>query len=100
MIQERVEQKNSDFSIIVPIVQFYNNNHNSQYDLWIRLNIYLEFIGILFYVRVKFQDNQSSGRPCDIGKNMLYEFCYLLSFDLRISYLTRILFLQGYKNLF
>jgi len=31
---------------------------------------------------------------------MLYEFCYLLPFDLWISYLTRILFLQECVSLF
>jgi hypothetical protein len=30
---------------------------------------------------------------CDIGQNRLYEFCYLLPFDMWTSYLARILFL-------
>jgi len=42
----------------------------------------------MFYVRVKLQNNQSSRKPCNIGKNMIYEFCYLFSFDLWIFYLT------------
>jgi len=37
---------------------------------------------------------------CNIGSNRLYEFCYLLPFDLWTSYLARILFLQGYGSLF
>jgi len=44
--------------------------------------------------------NRCSGRTCDIGQNRLYEFCYLLPFDLWTSYLGRILFLQGYESLF
>ena len=55
--------------------------------------MYLEFPRILFYVKVKFHVNQSSERLCDTGQNMLYGFCYLLSFDLLTFYLTRILFL-------
>jgi hypothetical protein len=38
--------------------------------------------------------------PCDISQNMLYEFCYLLLFDLLTSYLVKILFLQGCDILF
>jgi len=34
------------------------------------------------------------------GQQRLYEFYYLLLFDLRTSYLARILFLKGHDNLF
>ena len=43
---------------------------------------------------------RSSGRICDIGQNRLYEFCYLLPFDLWTFYLAMILFLQGCDSLF
>ena len=57
MIQfkKRVEQGNSDSSIIVFTVQFYNNNHNSQFNHWIEFKIYIEFLEILFYVGVNFR---------------------------------------------
>jgi hypothetical protein len=35
-----------------------------------------------------------------MGQQRLYEFCYLLSFDLWTSYLARILFLKGCGSLF
>jgi hypothetical protein len=40
------------------------------------------------------------GRHHNTGQQRVYEFCYLLSFDLWTSYLARILFLQGYDSLF
>jgi hypothetical protein len=43
---------------------------------------------------------RSSQKTCNIGQNRLYEFCYLLPFDLWTSYLARILFLQGCGSLF
>jgi len=55
---------------------------------------------VLVYIRVKFQMHWSSGKTCDIGQNKLYEFYYLLPFDLWTFYLARILFLQGCDNLF
>jgi hypothetical protein len=44
--------------------------------------------------------NRCLERTCKIGQNRLYEFCYLLPFDLWTSYLIRILFLQGCGSLF
>jgi hypothetical protein len=35
------------------------------------------------------------GRHGNSGQQRLYEFCYLLSFDLWTSYLVKFLFLQG-----
>jgi len=52
------------------------------------------------YLSLKCQVNQSSGRHRKKGQRRLYEFCYLLSFDLWASYLARILFLKGYDSLF
>jgi hypothetical protein len=53
MIQEKVEQENLNSSKIMPTVQFHGNNHNSQSNCWIRLDIDLEFPRILFYVGVQ-----------------------------------------------
>ena len=44
--------------------------------------------------------NRSSEKTCDIGQNMLYEFCYFFPFDLWTSYLAKIFFLQGCCSLF
>jgi hypothetical protein len=52
------------------------------------------------YLSFKFQINWSSGRPRNRGQQRLYEFCYLLPFDLWTSYLARILFLKGCGSLF
>ena len=46
------------------------------------LGWYLKFLGIVLYVREKFQVNQSLERLYDIGQNKLNKFYYLLSFDL------------------
>jgi hypothetical protein len=52
------------------------------------------------YLSLKFQVNQNSGRHRNTGQQRLYEFCYLLPFDLWTSYLARILFLKGCGSLF
>jgi hypothetical protein len=39
-------------------------------------------------------------RHCNTGQQRLYEFYYLLHFDLWTSYLARFLFLQGCDNWF
>jgi hypothetical protein len=52
------------------------------------------------YLGLKFQVNQSSERHRNTGQQRLYEFCYLLPFDLWTSYLARILFLKGCDSLF
>ena len=52
------------------------------------------------YLGLKFQVNQSLERYRNTGQQSLYEFCYLLSFDLWTSYLARILFLKGCGSLF
>jgi hypothetical protein len=55
---------------------------------------------MLSYLGLKFQVNRSLGRHINRGQQRLYEFCYLLPFDLWTSYLTMILFLKGCGNLF
>ena len=55
---------------------------------------------MLFYLGLKFQVNWSSERYRNTGQQRLYEFCYLLPFDLWTSYLARILFLKGCNSLF
>jgi hypothetical protein len=44
---------------------------------------------MLSYYGLKFQVNRSSGRHHNTGQQRLYEFCYLLPFDLRTFYLVR-----------
>jgi hypothetical protein len=84
-----------DFSVKSATVQVYSNSHNSQSDRWIGLKVYVDSSDMFSYYRLKFQVNQSSGRHHNTGQQRLYEFCYLLPFDLWTSYLVRILFLQG-----
>jgi hypothetical protein len=55
---------------------------------------------MLSYLGLKFQVNQSSVRYRNLGQQRLYEFCYLLPFDLWTSYLAKILFLKGCGSLF
>ena len=94
------ERSNSDFDGKCATIQFYNNSHNSQSDRWIELKVYVESHDMLFYLGLKLQVNRSSGRHRKTGQQRLYEFCYLLPFDLWTSYLTRILFLKGCDSLF
>jgi hypothetical protein len=97
MIQER---SNSDFEVKCAPIQFYGNNHNSQSDRWIELKVYVESSDMLSYLVLQFQVNQNSVRYRNMGQQRLYEFYYLLSFDLWTSYLARILFLKGCGSLF
>jgi hypothetical protein len=97
MIQER---SNSDFDVKCATIQFYGNNHNSQSDRWIGLKFYVKSPDMLSYRGLKFQVNWSLGRHLNTGQQRLYEFCYLLPFDLWTSYLARILFLKGCGSLF
>jgi hypothetical protein len=52
------------------------------------------------YLELKFEINRSSGKHHNTGQQRLYEFCYLLPFDLWTSYLARILFLKRCGSLF
>ena len=54
----------------------------------------MESTDMYFYLGFKFQVNRSSERHRNTGQQRLYEFCYLLPFDLWTSYLARILFLK------
>jgi hypothetical protein len=65
-----------------------------------RAEIYVESPDMFSYLGFKFQINRSSGRHLNTGQQRLYEFCYLLSFDLWTSYLAMILFLKRCGNLF
>jgi hypothetical protein len=94
------ERSNSDFDVKCVTIQVYSNSHNSQSNHWIKLTFYVESPDMVSYIGLKLQVNQSSGRHLNMGQQRLYEFCYLLSFDLWTSYLARILFLQGYYSLF
>jgi len=78
----------------------YDNNHNSQSNRWIALKCYVDSSDMFSYIGLKFQVNQSLERYRNTGQQSLYEFCYLLSFDLWTSYLARILFLKGCGSLF
>jgi hypothetical protein len=79
---------------------FYAIDHNFKSNRWIELKPYQKISEVFFYVRVNFQVSRCLERTCDIGQNRLYEFCYLLPFNLWTSYLTRILFLKGCDSLF
>jgi len=93
-------RSNSDFDIKCATIQFYSNSQNSQFEHWIGLKLHMESSDMFSYLGLKFQVNQSSGRHHNAGQHRLYEFCYLLSFDLWTSYLTKILFLKEYGSLF
>ena len=77
-IQERL---NLDFDVKCATIQFYGNRHNSQFDRWIGLKVYVSSPDMLSYLGLKCQVNPSLGRHHDTGQQRLYEFCYLLPFD-------------------
>jgi len=89
-----------DFGVKFSTVQFYAIEHNFKSNRLSELKLYQKIQDVFVYVGVNFQVNQSSERTCDIGQNSLYEFCYLLPFDLWTSYLARIVFLKWYVSLF
>jgi hypothetical protein len=93
-------RSNSDFDVKRAPIQFYSNSHNSQSDHWIGLKVYVESPDMLSYLGINFQVYRSSGRHRNMGQQRLYEFCYLLPFDLWTSYLATILFLKGCGSLF
>jgi hypothetical protein len=75
-------RSDSDFGVESTTVQVYGNYYNSQSDRWIELRFYLDSPDMLSYYGLRFQVNQSSGKHPNTGQKRLYEFCYLLSFDL------------------
>jgi len=93
------ERSNSDFDVKSASIQFYGNNHNSQSDSWIGLKFYMESSDMFSYLGLKFQVHRSSERHRNTGQQRLYEFCYLLPFDLWTFYLARILFRKGCGSL-
>ena len=93
-------RSDSDFGVKVSTVQFYAIEHNFKFNRWIELKRYQKIPKVFVYVGVHFQENPHSERTCNIGPNRLYEFCYLLYFDLWTSYLARTLFVQGYGSFF
>jgi len=93
-------RSDSDFGVRVSTVWFYTIKHNFKSNCWIELKLYHKIPEVFAYVGLYFQVNPYSERTSDIGQNRLYEFCYLLPFDLWTSYLAKILFLQGYGRLF
>jgi len=74
---------NLDFGVKVSTVQFYDIEHNSKSNSWIKLKLYHNISEIVFYVEVNFKVNQSSERTCDIGENRLYIY-FLLTRELLI----------------
>ena len=93
-------RSDSDFGIKNATVQVHGNSHNSRFDHWIKVIFYVDSPDMFSYLELKFQINWSSGRHRNTGQQRLYEFCYLLPFDLWTSYLIRILFLQGCGSCF
>jgi hypothetical protein len=99
-IRSTKKQSDSDSNVKFATVQFHRNNHNSQSDRWIELEYYMESPDMVTNIGLKFQVNRRFGRHRNTGQQRLYEFCYLLSFDLWTSYLAKILFLQGCGSCF
>jgi hypothetical protein len=75
-------RSNSDFNVKSAPIQFYSNSYNFQSDRWIKLKVYVESPDMLSYLGLKFQVNRSSIRHRNTGQQRLYEFYYLLPFDL------------------
>ena len=93
-------RSNLDFDVKCAIIQFYSNSHISQSYHWIGLKFYVEAPNMFSYLGLKYHVNWSSARHPNTGQQRLYEFCYLLHFDLWTSYLARILFLKGCDSFF
>jgi len=85
-------RSDSDFGVRVSTFQFYAIEHNFKSNRWIELKLYHKIPEVFVYVGVHFQVNPCSKMTSNIGQNRLYEFCYLLPFDLWTSYLARIIF--------
>jgi hypothetical protein len=86
-------RSDSDFDVKSATVQVYGNSYNSQSDRWIQLKLYVDSSDMFSYYGLTFQVNRTLGRYRNTGLQRLYEFCYLLPFDLWTSYLVWILFL-------
>jgi len=81
-IQERIEKVDLDFSIIMSIIQFHINNHDSQSNYWIGWKVCPIFSGIFFYIEVNFKLIRfiNALRYRSEQANRLYKFCCLLFF--------------------
>jgi hypothetical protein len=88
----------SDFDVKCATIHFYGNSHNSQSDRWIELKVYVESPDMLSYLGLNFQVNRSLGRHQNTGQQRLYEFCYLLPFDMLSFLLTFIGFCRRKLN--
>jgi hypothetical protein len=64
------------------------------------MKFYVESPDMFSYLGLKFQVNRILERHQNMGQQRLYEFYYLLPFDLWTFYLARILFVKGCGNLF
>jgi hypothetical protein len=62
------KQSDADSNVKCTTIQFHSNCHNSQFDRWIRLQVYMESLDMLSYLGLKFQVNRSSGRHHNTGK--------------------------------
>jgi hypothetical protein len=94
------KQSDSNSDVKYTTIQFHRNSYNSQASHCNGLTFYVESPNMLSYLRLQFQVDQSSERHCNTGQSRLYEFCYLLPFDLRTFYMARILLLQECGRLF
>jgi len=92
-IQERIEKVDLDFSIIMSIIQFHRNNHDSQSNYWIGWKVCPIFSGIFFYIEVNFKLIRfiNALRYRSEQANKLYIVAYFF-FDLWTFYLTMIFF--------
>ena len=48
------ERSNSDFDVKCATIQFYSTSHNSQFNRWIRLKLYMQSPDMLSYLGLKF----------------------------------------------
>jgi len=64
-------RSNSDFDVKCATIRFYDNNHNSRSDSWIRLKLYVESLDMFSYLGLNFQDNLISGRHCNMGQQRM-----------------------------
>ena len=87
-------RSDSDFGVKSETIQVYGTGRNSQSVRWIELIFYVDSPDMLYYLELNIQVNRSLGRHRNTGPQRMYEFCYLLPFDLWTSYFVRLLFLQ------
>jgi 4-hydroxy-L-threonine phosphate dehydrogenase PdxA len=64
-------------SLICPTTQLYTNKHNFLSDRSNKLKFHLKFFEILFYLELKFQDDQNLVRLSDKGSKLLSKSLYV-----------------------